>query len=106
MINNKNKQLEGHIIKIQIHPQKALLMKDCIGIQFIESNKNKNKNEKMAKSNKNDLEKKEDKKLIVKHGITVRIDAKVLRKDQGTPLVKSGIHCIQGKCMIDTDVSD
>ena len=68
---NKNKQLEGHYVTIRIHPQKALLMKDYITIQFIQS---------QSQSNESNESKTDDQ--LVKHNMIIRIDAKVLFEDE------------------------
>ena len=102
------KSNDGHKLILQLHPQNALKMNDYLDIKFIPK-----KNKKMDINNKTDNDKNalnENKEMEIEDKLKIetmklKIAAKVLRKEQGTPMLKPGVSCLTKGSMYNTDMS-
>jgi len=117
---------DGHTIMVQLHPQKDLVMNDYLDIEFVPKQNaicgsNGNENEENENEVNDDLtdDGKESKDvengngvhsigadvLIQTESLKLKLTAKVLRKEQGTPMLKPGITCLTKGSMYHTDMS-
>ena len=97
-VTDSNESENGHSIKLQLHPQKALMMKDYLDIQFLP----KLKENEEPQSNQDQMEITNDGKV---KEMKLQIVAKVLRKEQGTPFLKPGVTCLCKGPSYNTDLS-
>ena len=120
---------DGHYITIHIHPQKPLKMNDYLDITFKNDIKSKNNNNNMDmdgkdqsgmdmdvnESNNNDINingynetikinKNNNNDTILNEDIKLILTGNVLRKNQGMPLLTTGIIIIRSSKFIDTDI--
>jgi len=91
--DNNISEVEGHYITIYVNPKTPLLFKDFFEIHFNDTLNNNNNNNDNDNSNDSNI-------------IYIQVSAKVLRQDQGTPLLKSGIRCIKRDTNEETDYSE
>ena len=107
----------GHNLFLHIHPQKALTMKDYLDIEFVpkalQSNNEMNEpndSKEVEHDDENtdadgDVQLKRKFEKLQKQVMRLKLTAKVLRKEQGTPMLKSGVSCLTKGSMYNTDLS-
>jgi len=98
------KSKNGHDLILHLHPQSNLVMNDYLDIRFIPKKKDVaialNDENKDTESDDN-VSQNADKIRCMK----LKVTAKVLRKEQGTPMLKPGVVFVSKGQMYNTDMS-